>query len=560
MTPATREQWRELAREALRNSGRDVESPERALATTTYDGIAIAPLHDATDLPETLGLPPSAARTPGAPWEVRQRHEVADPEAVLADLENGVDSLWLAVAPHDLPRLLKGVHLDLISIVLDAGNRTREAADTVLALADGRPLRGCLGADPIGHAVRHGTNPDMSCMIELAHRCANALPGMRAIVVDATPYHEAGGGDAEELGCSIATGLTYLRELTGNGFSIREAFGQLEFRYAATADQFATIAKLRAARMLWARVAEVCGGPPSQLQHAVTSAAMMTRRDPWTNMLRTTLASFAAGVAGADAVTVRPFDDALGLPDGFSQRIARNTSALLVEEVHTAKVADPAGGSWYAERLTADLADKAWQWFQEIEEAGGMPEALGVIKDRLAATQAQRSRDIARRRTPIVGVSQYPHLTETPPMHTPTQSTPEGALPRIRYAQDFEDLRDLADAQSARPRVFLAAIGPVGEHSARVSFAESLFHAGGIETATGRPDYFAASGATVACLCSSDRLYDDHATAVAKALRAAGAKRIWLAGRDRYDGVDANLYAGCDVLDVLRTTLLEVGA
>ncbi|WP_169945434.1 methylmalonyl-CoA mutase family protein [Microbispora sp. H11081] len=574
--PATREQWRELAREVLRRSGSETDSPEEALASTTYDGITVAPLHDASDLPETPGLPGLAPYAPGGrglggPWEVRQRHEVADREAVLTDLENGVDSLWLAVAPRELPRALDGVHLDWISITLDAGDRTGEAADALLSLAaaNGVPaasLRGCFGADPLN--LPGGAAFGLAETAELARRCADGLPGMRAVVADATPYHEAGGGDADELGCSIATGLAYVRALTDHGLGVDEAFGQVEFRYAASADQFATIAKLRAARVLWARVAEVCGGPSGQFQHAVTSAAMMTRRDPWTNMLRTTLACFAAGVGGADAVTVRPFDDALGLPDGFSRRIARNTSALLVEEGHVARVTDPAAGSWYVERLTADLAEKAWQWFQEIEEAGGMAAALatGLVRSRIARTRESRSRDIARRKAPIVGVSQFPDLSEPAPALNCVPQPPAGALPRIRHAQAFEDLRDRAEALPARPAVFLAAVGSAREHAARVSFAAGLFQAGGVETVTSSPaadpdaiaKEFAASGTAVACLCSSDEAYAEHASAVAAALRKAGAVRIWLAGRGRYDGVDGNLYAGCDVLEVLRTTLADL--
>nr|BFE77690.1 hypothetical protein GCM10020093_002910 [Planobispora longispora] len=265
------------------------------------------------------------------------------------------------------------------------------------------------------------------------------------MVVDATPYHDAGGSDAEELGCSIATGVAYLRALTDGGLTLEQAFGQLEFRYAATADQFLTIAKLRAARRLWARVAEACGvsgaagsgsaqdgsaqdgsaqdgsgeagrraAPGRQVQHAVTSSAMMTARDPWVNMLRTTVACFAAGVGGADAVTVQPFDARLGLPDAFSRRIARNTQSLLVEEAGVARVTDPAGGSFYAERLTEDLAVRAWEWFQEIERAGGMAAALdsGLVADRLAVTRERRAANIARRRDPVTGVSEFPNLTE----------------------------------------------------------------------------------------------------------------------------------------------------
>ncbi|MFC4060112.1 methylmalonyl-CoA mutase subunit beta [Planomonospora corallina] len=657
--PTTRDGWRELALGVLRKSGVEASSPEEALATTTYDGVTIAPLYDASDLPGDPGLPGLAPYVRGSRplrggWDVRQRHETPDPEAVLADLENGVTSLWLALAPEDLAGALEKVHLELISVTLEAGERTREAAEALFALAAAREaeagapagaLTGNLGADPLGlrargagAAVEEAAGRDA---VELARRCAADFPGLRALVVDATPYHDAGGSDAEELGCSIATGVAYLRLLTGGGLDAAQAFGQLEFRYAATADQFLTIAKLRAARRLWARVAEVCGVPApggapdgapggaldgaadpadpadpgrpaaAQVQHAVTSSAMMTARDPWVNMLRTTVACFAAGAGGADAVTVQPFDARLGLPDAFARRIARNTHALLVEEAHVARVTDPAGGSFYAERLTDDLAERAWAWFQEIERAGGMAEALasGLVSGRLAATRERRAADVARRRFPVTGVSEFPDLAERLPARAPRPAAPAApaghradhsadhsadhradhsadhsadhradhraaqeagrgsGLPVVHYAGEFEALREAADARPERPSVFLATIGPVAAHTARATFAANLFAAGGIATVASGPltdpagiaAAFTASGARVACLCSSDKLYGEHAEAVAAALAGAGAVRIWLAGRGEHAGVDGRLYAGCDALAVLRTTFDDLG-
>ncbi|WP_030908726.1 methylmalonyl-CoA mutase family protein [Streptosporangium amethystogenes] len=561
--PTTRERWRELALGVLRKSGVETGSPEEALASITHDGVTIAPLYDASDLPGDPGLPGSApyirGSVPEGGWEVRQRHEVPDSEAILTDLENGVTSLWLTLAPEDLPRALERVHLELISVTLDAGKRTREAAEALLGLAgeNAGTLKGNLGADALA---------DAETAIELARRCVRDHPGLRAVTVDATVYHDAGGGDAEELGCSLAAGVAALRTLTGAGLTVPEAFGQLEFRYAATADQFLTIAKLRAARRLWARVAEVCGAPDGgQRQHAVTSSAMMTARDPWVNMLRTTLACFAAGTGGADAVTVQPFDARLGLPDAFARRIARNTQSLLVEEAGVARVIDPAGGSWYVERLTEDLAARAWEWFQEIERAGGAGAAEGsaLVAGRLAATWERRSADIARRLDPITGVSEFPDLAERPLVR---QARPAGST-GVHYAQEFEALRDLADAQASRPKVFLATIGPVAAHTARASFAANLFQAGGIATVAGGAATdpaeiaaaFSAAGTEVACLCSSDRLYAEHAEAVAAALRGAGARRIWLAGKGGFEGVDANLYTGCDALGALRTTFDDLG-
>ncbi|WP_431903155.1 methylmalonyl-CoA mutase family protein [Nonomuraea sp. bgisy101] len=543
----TRDDWRALALGVLRKSGVESDSPEAALGTDTYDGVRIAPLYDAGDLPELR-----APRAPHRGWDVRQRHAVPDNEAVLADLESGVTSLWLAVPVEDLARTLDGVHLDLAPVVLEAGERTAEAAGVLLGL--GASVRGNLGAGLGGDAV------------ELALRCAAEHPGLRAIVVDGLPYHDAGGSDAQELGCSLAVGVAHLRALTAAGLPVEAALGQLEFRYAATADQFATIAKLRAARLLWARVAEVCGGQGVQLQHAVTSSAMMTARDPYVNMLRTTLACFAAGVGGADAVTVLPFDAAVGAPDAFARRIARNTQVLLLEESGVGRVADPAGGSWYVERRTADLAARAWAWFQEIEAAGGVQDAGELVTARIAQTRARRDDDVAHRRFPITGVSEFPDPRERPLRPSPARS--EGARSGgVRYARPYEELRDLADAQPERPRVFLATIGPVAAHTARASFAANLFHAGGLETVSSGPSTdpeeiaraFTDCGAAVACLCSTDKLYGEHATAVAQALRRAGARRIWLAGKGSHEGVDATLYAGCDALDVLHTTFDDLG-
>ncbi|MFB4275203.1 methylmalonyl-CoA mutase family protein [Nonomuraea sp. MTCD27] len=610
----SRDGWRALAVEVLRKAGVETGSPEEALSRTTYDGVTVAPLYDADDLPGDPGLPGAAPYLRGsraladraadrgadraAGWDVRQRHAVSDPEAVLADLENGVTSLWLVVGDGAIPvgslgAVLKDVYLDLAPVVLEAGDLAREAAEALfgLAAARGTTLSGNLGAS--GARGPGG--------VELALCCAAEFPGLRAVTVDATPYHDAGGSDAEELGCSIARGVAELRALTAGGLTAAQALGQIEFRYAATADQFATIAKLRAARRLWARVAEVCGAPEAggQRQHAVTSSAMMTARDPWVNMLRTTLACFAAGVGGAEAVTVQPFDACLGLPDAFSRRIARNTQSLLLEESGLGRVIDPAGGSWYVERRTADLAEAAWAFFQEIEAAGGIAEAGELVSARIAATRARRDDDIAHRRFPITGVSEYPDLDEKPLRRPSPEAAPApgsarhpaedsaetgehgssrpaahgdaegpGGLPKVRYAEPYERLRDLADARPERPKVFLATIGPLAAHTARAAFAANLFQAGGLATETAGPGAdpeqiataFAVSGATVACLCSSDKLYAQHAAAVATALRRAGARKVWLAGKGQYEGVDANLHAGCDALAVLRETFddLEV--
>ncbi len=426
--PVTREQWRDLVAGVLRKAGREQlpDPVEDALRRTVATGVDVAPLYTAADV---AGLPPAGvpgsspfvrgsrvvrpapsaadgqAAAGGIPagWDVRQRH--ADPdvartrEAIAADLEHGVTSLWLVAGPGAIPveavgEVLTDVLLDLAPVTLQGGP---EAAEAFLALVEGRTdlaPGGCLGLDPLGVHAASGQEQDLGGLVEPARRAA-AHGDLRAVVVDATVVHDAGATAVEELGCALAAGVAYLRALTDpadgeRGLTVDEAAAQLEFRFAATADQFTTIATLRAARRLWDRVAEVAGVSPQargMRQHAVTSSVMMTRRDPWVNMLRTTVACFAAGVGGADAVTVAPFDAALGLPDAFARRIARNTQALLTEEGHLARVLDPAGGSWYVESLTDSLAHAAWAWFTEIERAGGYAAALssGLVHERVAA-------------------------------------------------------------------------------------------------------------------------------------------------------------------------------
>lgn len=580
------EQWQRLVAGVLRKSGKDVEGAqaEEALSTALEDGLRTRPLFTAHDNAPEPGFPGFAPFVRGGRaegntvggWGVRQRHAVADAAAVLGDLENGVTSLWLVVGEDGIPvpslgRVLDGVYLDLAPVVLDAGREVEPAARELLRLYEERgvaaeAVRGNLGGDPLGYEARTGQPYDFAPVAALARRCADGYPGLRALTVDALPYHEAGGSAAQELGTSLATGVAYLRELTEAGLGVEQACAQLEFRYAATADQFLTIAKLRAARRLWARVAEACGAPAAgaQLQHVVTSPVMMTRRDPWVNMLRTTIATLAAGAGGADSVTVLPFDDALGLPDAFARRIARNTSTILIEESHLSRVIDPAGGSWYVERLTDELARAGWEFFRTIERDGGQAAVLrsGRLRTDLATTWAERSKKLAKRREPITGVSEFPHLSEKPVARQPAPGAPSGGLPRVRRDEAYEELRARSDAHLAatgsRPRIFLATIGPAAAHTARATFASNLFQAGGIEPVTAGT--FAESGATEVCLCSSDALYEEQAQSAAAELRAAGASHVFLAGRPgQYPGVDAYVFAGCDAVAVLSATLDRMG-
>ena len=493
------------------------------LTRTTLDAIAITPLGtpDLLDDLTTSGRPTRA----GA-WDVRAHLAVTDAksdnETLLADLEGGVTSLWLD-APDgvDWATLLDGVLLDLAPVVVhgDARGFLDHVGDRELHPATN------LGLD--------AREPDPDLAAEARRR------GIRAYVVDATAVHDRGASDVQELAYALKVGADHLREAD----DLDEAARLLEFRYAATDEQFPTIAKLRAARRLWARVLELSGVEQrDQHQHAVTSRPMMSRYDPWVNMLRTTVAAFAAGVGGADAVTVLPFDSPLGVPDAFGRRIARNTSHLLVDESHVATVTDPAGGAYAVEKLTDDLARTAWELFGRLDEG----EQLDPLVE---ATVAERERLVATRKRPITGLTEFPNLAEELPERAPASDEVR------RYGAAFEALRD--DPPAAH--VFLATMGTVAAHTARATFATNLLAAGGIAVdvagATETADDLVAAydGQQVVCLAGSDGAYDAWADEAVQALREAGAQWVVIAGKPR-DSVDDSAAMGVDALDFLRRT------
>lgn len=564
---ADRDDWRALVAGVLTKARRsfDPDAPEAALAHTDYDGITIDPLY--TERPALeLGRPGQAPFVRGAQaaggigWDVRARYLELDPAAtnrsVLADLLNGVSSVWLP-GGLDLARALDGVYLDLVAVVLDDPAQATQYLQLAADL-DPAEVRGSLGADPYGRAARTGAEPDLAGLTRVLEQAA-PYPNLLPVTVDGTVYHDAGGTDADELAISLAVAVAYLR---AGG---EQLFDRMEFRYAVTANQFASIAKLRAGRRIWDRVGELCGltQRSGQRQHAVTSAAMLTRRDPWVNMLRTTIACFAAAVGGAQAITVAPFDSAVGIPDAFGRRIARNTQSILHDESSLARVSDAAGGSFYVESLTDELAERAWQKFTELEAGGGIAAVLadGSLAARLEAGWQQRRARLATRRDPITGVSEFANPAEAPVSRPPVEVEAEGdaGLPRHRYAEEYEALRDRSDAvlgaTGERPKVLLAALGPASAHSGRVGFAVNLFQAGGVQpvTATGNADElahaFTASGAQIACLCSSDSVYADLAEEVAASLTAAGAT-VWIAGPAELarGAIVGSIQLGCDVV------------
>ncbi|MBO0842613.1 MAG: methylmalonyl-CoA mutase, partial [Nocardioides sp.] len=455
--------------------------------------------------------------------------------------------------------VLDGVLLDLAPVVLDAPLASVKAAQGLIALSDSLHADTNLGADPLGALLRDlPLAPDEAFaeLVDLARLASSA--GVRAVVVDATAAHDLGASDAQELGWSIAAGVAYLRALTSGGLSVVEAARLIEFRYAATDEQFPTIAKLRAARRLWARVLSVSGaeGVPMRI-HAATSRPMLSKYDPYVNMLRGTVAAFAAGVGGADSVTVLPFDSALGVPEGFGRRIARNVNHLLIDESHVAVVADPAGGSYAVERLTADLAASAWDVFTQLESEWEGGHDFEPFRDRVAEVAAVRAKDIARRKRPLTGLSEFPALDES----LPTRPVDPLNDRVVRYGAAYEALRDAPVAS----KVFLATLGPVAQHTARATFATNLLAAGGIgveiagatasaEELVGK--YRAAGSPAVVALAGADKTYAEWGPDAVEALREAGAHHVIIAGKpDAIDAVvDDAAYVGVDALAFLTAT------
>ncbi|MGI9163923.1 MAG: methylmalonyl-CoA mutase small subunit, partial [Mycobacterium sp.] len=564
-----RVRWRGAVAAVLARGSDAVPSdePERVLDTPTYEGFAIRPLYTALDAVPESPLPGHWPFVRGgdrhrdvlAGWKVVEEFPahgsgatVAEANAaVLGALVDGVSALLLRIgpdgaAPAELDRLLEGVYLELAPVIIDAGADFRAAAHAMTALvASADETRRAamsidLGADPLTSALSGRPAPAVDDVVAVATELGGK-PGVRSVTVDGPAFHDRGANAGWELAGVLAVATEYLRLFTGAGLTAADALRQISVRLVADDDQFMTIAKMRALRLIWARVADVLGEADSGAVrlHAVTSSAMMTTRDPWVNMLRTTVAAFGAGVGGADTVRVLVFDDAIaggypGVAPGFSRRIARNTQLLLLEESHIGRVLDPAGGSWYVEDLTRSLAAEAWSHFQVIESRGGFSACTDYVADEIGSVRARRAEDVAHRRTAITGVNEFPNISEAP-VQADSSSNVD------RYAAEFEALRSRSDAYLARtgcrPTVLLLPLGPLAENNIRSTFTINLLATGGIDTVNPGTvtsgtvaEAVSQSECTVAVICGSDTRYGAEVADIVPAARAAGIEHMLLAG------------------------------
>jgi methylmalonyl-CoA mutase len=604
----SRDTWRQLAELDLKGAPFD-----KRLLSKLIEGITVQPLYFAdADSPIRAGLPGQSPLIRGGTplgatrggWEVIQEHRCPDPnvanQALRQDLSGGATSVVVRLAPRlldepnmkgcgcgggayvdsieQMDALLRDVDLSRIPVSITGGPAFYSAAALFMALLEKRGIEpgrriGSFNADPLGSLAAKGVgyrsaNVLLEQAAELACVTAKEFPKMTALQVSTAAYDNAGATAVQELAAAIATGVEYLRACDAAGLQPEQSLSQLVFSLAVGSDQFLEISKLRAIRALWNRVQEALGVASSQRfirVHARTSRRVLTKRDPWVNLLRTTIGCFAAAVGGADQITVLPFDDAVGPSDDFARRIARNTQIIVADEVHLGRVIDAAGGSFYVETLTRELAEMAWAAFQSIEAQGGMLAVLrsGAFKREIDATWAQRQKDLARRKTPITGVSEYPNLREAALTREPVSTVElerainenraqraadakiveatskvsdlagaerfnaasgalrlgatrlqiENALGRNpetieqfhlrRFSAGYEKLRDASDAvlsqTGKRPRIFLANMGPIAVHTARAAYAQNFFEAGGFEAVTS-DGFETAEAAAAACV------------------------------------------------------------
>src|ERR1700736_864339 len=485
--PASYDDWRKLVDGVLKGA------PFEKLVGKTYDDLRIEPIYR-----RARDAAPIAGRPAAAPWQIMQR--IDHPDATQAnaqalhDLENGATGLALVFAGANgaygvgleptaeaVAKVLDGLYLDAgIALELQIGPQSRMAAIHVAEYVKRKGLNPAdcelrFGLDPLGACAVWGSSP--YSWPEIVPAVTSAIKGLAAMgfkgpfaAADGRVIHDAGGSEVQELAFVLASAVAYLRAIEQAGVGLEDAQGMVYARLSADADQFLTLAKFRALRLLWARVEQACGLTPKPLFIAADTAwRMLTQRDPYVKLLRATMAAFSAGLGGANAITVLPHTLALGLPDPFARRAARNTQLVLLEESNLAKVSDPAAGSGGIETLTQHLCEAAWSLFQEIEKAGGIFASLeqNLIQRKVAATRALREANIARRKELLTGASEFPNLHEAQVAvleAKPVTLAPYGeakfkfdALPPMRLPGPFERLRRRSDeilkTNGMRPKV-----------------------------------------------------------------------------------------------------------
>ena len=590
MPAANKEAWLEAVDAALR--GKSVNH----LVSTDLAGFTRQPLYTQDTAPShhsrqnASGLPGFAPFTRGArvvnnrflPWHIAQRltpgRKGSDNAAAITDLTGGVTALLVDFSDQllgvdALDALLDGVMLDIAPLSIQPGPHGLAAAETILALRETRGLDpqvpGYLNLDPLSASLRYASaqDIDLARLVEITQG-HDALCWMTA---SGATWHDMGASLVQELAWVLSSVTQYLRQFEAIGIDPAVALPKITITLATDGDFFASLSKIRAARLLFANLAAGLGVEAIPQIHVETSRRALSDVDPWVNILRATVSGMAAGIAGVDMMTIAACTATSDNDNELTRRIARNTQIILQEESHIGQVADAAGGSWYVESLTDQLSQQAWAIFQQIEAAGGLAASLekGDIAAAVNQQRADFDRAIDNRSLPLVGVSEFPNLDEAAlPMKAsgPAEDEAQTGLGAYRFGARYEGLRRAA--QKSKPKVFLACLGDMASYTPRLNFAANLYAVGGLHAVSGSGGFetgeivaeFAKSTAKIAVICGSDEDYETHADALAKALREAGTVHLALAGKPREnDDMDDYCYAGGPAYALLAAIHQKLG-
>ena len=602
--PVPTEKWEEVITADLK--GADYE---RKLVWRTDEGFNVRPYYRAEDLKavEFLGtgigqFPYVRSTGKSNEWRVHQTIGVECPAKANAEalkiLNAGVDALGFCIcnaefSAEDLDTLLAGIALPAIELTI-CGCAVEQVAALLLAKVEKEgvaadDLRVNLVVDPI--VMKLSTKGSFGCcengekcfprLAELIKKTA-AYKRVRVVGVTGSQFHNAGSTIVQELAFTLAVGHEYLVKLMEQGLSVDEVAEKIRFTMAVSSNYFMEMAKFRAARMLWANIVDAykpeCKCSTKMFTHAVTSKWNQTVYDPYINMLRGTTEAMSATIAGVHSLEVTPFDAAFETPTEFSDRIARNVQLLLKHESHFDQVVDPAGGSYYIETLTKNIAEQAWALFKTVEEKGGYVAAFkeGFIVAEVEKAAAAKDKAVATRRQILLGANQYPNFTEVAAEDVQAEVVTRKAcecncLKPYRGAMAFEAMRLKVDRSEKSPKAFMLTCGTLGMARARAQFSCNFFGCAGIRVQDNTffksveegVEAALAAQADIVVVCAAD---DDYLTVAPKVKELLGDKAILVvagapASMDelKAQGIENFIHVKVNVLDTLEYYLKELG-
>ncbi|THE11252.1 methylmalonyl-CoA mutase [Bacillus timonensis] len=613
------ETWKQEAEESLK--GKPIEK----LHKQTYEKITLKPIYtmkDVQEIPFLHDMPGEGSRVRGSKstgylnqsWHVSQEMDLKTPEefnTVIKDaLQNGQTMIHFTLQPQncqgeglalhteeDIGKAFNGISLANTPVLIDAQTDLLAFLSLINSYAKTDALTGTIGMDPLAILVEKGQlsmEPEAAYdqLAESVKWVMENQPKLRTILVKGEPYHNGGANAVQELAFTMGTAIEYMSELLDRGLTVDQIASRMTFSFSIGSNVYMEIAKLRAAKILWTTIIEAYGGKADSCKmyiHARTSAFTKTIYDPYVNMLRSTIEAFSAIVGGIDSLHVSSFDEPIKATDSFSRRIARNTQSILREESFLNKVIDPAGGSWYVESLTNELAEKAWELLNDIESQGGMLKTLktGNVQKSISSVLQERQKKVNHRIEKIVGTNMYTNIQEQPVPYTNTKNTYESndaaiSIKRIlpvRISESFEQLRQASEqylqTSGERPKVGLINLGPIPEHKPRADFITGFFEAGGFQVVKNEEGYVTAGDAiegaktmnlTTYIICGKDDAYKEMVTEICDEFEKTTPDiRLFIAGKQENEefyrnvGINDFIHIGTDCFAFLHHLQQEMG-